>query len=176
MKYTLFPRKAIILPPEHQSDWRGKTLTYAAQQAKPGDTIYVMGGNYEEQSLVPTRSGTADRPIRFLRYGHDSVLINGDGWMETGIDVRDRNHIHFRGFSLYHYTSHPVRIRGGEGIRLEGFTVIDDANIGGVAVEDSSDFQFRHNQIIATNTEGLRLERCLNATLLGNILGTLFRR
>lgn len=148
-----------------------KTLTHAAQQAKPGDTIYVLGGNYEEQSLAPVRSGTADQPIRFLRYGHDNVLINGDSWMETGIDLRDRSHIHIRGFSLYHYASHPVRIVGGEGVRLERLTIIDDADAGGVVVEDSSDFQFRHNQIIATKSPGLRLERCSNATLLGNSFG-----
>ncbi|MBK8035708.1 MAG: right-handed parallel beta-helix repeat-containing protein [Verrucomicrobiaceae bacterium] len=63
-----------------------KTLTHAAAKAKAGDTIYLMPGVYEE-ALTPAQSGTAEKPIRFVRRGDGRVILDGKGTLPVGIDL-----------------------------------------------------------------------------------------
>lgn len=60
-----------------------RTIQKAASVAQPGDTIYIRGGTYRE-TIVPTNSGTADKPITFKAYNNEKVTISGadviTGW------------------------------------------------------------------------------------------------
>ena len=53
-----------------------KTVQHAADVAKPGDTIYVMAGNYDEQVKVKA-GGTAGRPVAFVAMPRRSVIVRG---------------------------------------------------------------------------------------------------
>ncbi len=52
------------------------TVQHAADEAKPGDTIYVMAGKYNERVKVKT-SGTKGRPITFTAMPRHSVTVRG---------------------------------------------------------------------------------------------------
>ena len=60
-----------------------KTISQAAAIMKPGDTCYIHEGTYRE-SLQPKHSGTALKPIVFMAYKNDIVIISGtekvSGW------------------------------------------------------------------------------------------------
>ena len=142
--------------------WR--TLTHAAQQAKPGDTVYVMAGEYAE-SLAPERSGTEEQPIRFLRHGHDRVVLVGDSEREVGIDLANRKHVLVRGFEVRDFAKHGVRVRGGRGNALER-VIVSESGGDGVVVSESDGLRFSHNLIHESKGVGLRLERSPNATIV----------
>ena len=61
------------------------TITKAASEAMPGDIIYIRAGTYEE-TLTPTRSGTAGSPIIFQSYPGEKVVISAmeslSGWTQ----------------------------------------------------------------------------------------------
>jgi hypothetical protein len=52
------------------------TAQRAAEIARPGDTIYVMAGKYDERVKVKT-GGTAGRPVAFVAMPRRSVIVRG---------------------------------------------------------------------------------------------------
>jgi hypothetical protein len=53
-----------------------RTVQHAADEAKPGDTIYVMAGHYAERIRITT-SGTAAQPIAFLAAPRRAATVSG---------------------------------------------------------------------------------------------------
>jgi Right handed beta helix region len=53
-----------------------KTLSHAAQTARPGDRVLIRGGTYRERVVVKT-SGTAQEPIRFEAAPGAQVVLTG---------------------------------------------------------------------------------------------------
>ena len=53
-----------------------KTIQRAADAAKPGDTVYVMAGRYEERVKVKT-SGAEGQPITFQAMPRRSAIVKG---------------------------------------------------------------------------------------------------
>jgi hypothetical protein len=62
--------------------WR--TLRKANQTLTAGDTVFVHGGTYDE-TIVPARSGSAGRPIVYMRFGTDPVVVRGESATMKGI-------------------------------------------------------------------------------------------
>ncbi|MBL8829432.1 MAG: hypothetical protein JNM18_20780 [Planctomycetaceae bacterium] len=52
-----------------------KTLTHAARQLKPGDTLYLRGGTYYETARI-TVAGTADQPITIASYPGELAVLD----------------------------------------------------------------------------------------------------
>lgn len=102
--------------------WR--TLTFAADQAGPGDTVYVKAGNYGPENAIFTTDGTKSNPILFEGYQNvpgdnpdlnftypDTVdaaimpLLDGGNRATagTGITLNGRENIIVRNFQIVHY-------------------------------------------------------------------------
>lgn len=60
-----------------------RTIQKAADNAQPGDTVYIRGGIYRE-TVTPAESGTTDKPILFKAYNGEKVTVSGadvvEGW------------------------------------------------------------------------------------------------
>ena len=67
-----------------------KTIQRAADIARPGDHVEIRTGTYHE-TIVPRRSGTAAKPIKFEAYHDDRVVISGadavNGWDAGAGDI-----------------------------------------------------------------------------------------
>jgi len=68
-----------------------KTVQHAADAARPGDTIYIMAGKYDERVRVKA-GGTEGRPVAFVTMPRRSVTVRGF----------DRGELHPRGGLRYH--------------------------------------------------------------------------
>jgi hypothetical protein len=91
------------------SDMPFATITYAAKQSQPGDTVFVRGGTYQNStygdgdpdvggSAVGIKtSGTAALPIRYQPYGNEKVKIRYDG--KYGVTI-NASYIVFDGFEV----------------------------------------------------------------------------
>lgn len=145
--------------------WR--TLAAAGQRAQPGQTIYITAGRYTE-TLAPAHSGSADKPIRFVRYAHDLVIIDGQQKRPVGVDLNDRAHIHVQGLTVQGQTQAAVRADRGSHLRLEHMTFIKSNR--GLSATQARDMELRHNLFRANREAGLALERSEEITLLGNLL------
>jgi pectin methylesterase-like acyl-CoA thioesterase len=53
-----------------------KTIQHAADVAKPGDTVWVMAGNYDERVRVKA-SGAEGQPITFRAMPRRSATVSG---------------------------------------------------------------------------------------------------
>jgi hypothetical protein len=53
-----------------------KTVTYAAGQLQPGDTLYLRAGTYYERPYL-RRSGTPEAPITIAAYPGEAAIIDG---------------------------------------------------------------------------------------------------
>lgn len=61
-----------------------KTLRKANQTLQAGDTVLVHGGTYQE-TIVPSRSGSAGKPIVYKRYDAQPVEVTGESATMKGI-------------------------------------------------------------------------------------------
>jgi len=52
------------------------TISAAAARVEPGDTVLIHGGTYRERVVVE-KSGTAERPIRFVAATGEHVVVTG---------------------------------------------------------------------------------------------------
>src|SRR5574340_982465 len=53
-----------------------KTVGQACAVARPGDTVFLGRGTYQE-TLRPRQSGASDRPIRFVALPGEQVTLSG---------------------------------------------------------------------------------------------------
>ncbi|MCD6404337.1 MAG: right-handed parallel beta-helix repeat-containing protein [Planctomycetes bacterium] len=113
-----------------------KTLTKAAAEADPGDTVYVLAGTYAESVTISTQAA-AELPLVFRTYGRGSVVLDGGDRLESGLVLTDAQGVTLDGFILRGYTGAAVRIERSRDIGLAE-TVVDDAATA-VSVRDCND-------------------------------------
>ncbi|EDY19138.1 Fibronectin type III domain protein [Chthoniobacter flavus Ellin428] len=145
--------------------WR--TLAHAAKTAQAGDTIYVTAGEYHE-TLAPAQSGTAEKPIRFARRGHDCVILDGGGKLPVGVDLKERSHVTVTGFVVRNFARASIEAQGGEAVRMENMIVTGSAG-DGVSLALTREAIFTHNLIRHCRGADLRLANCPLATVTANI-------
>lgn len=87
-----------------------KTITYASQQAQPGDFVYVRGGTYKnasfgngsiwnsENAVRIACNGTASQYITFQPYQNEVVKIKYDG--NYGILIQSSSYVRVKGFEV----------------------------------------------------------------------------
>ncbi len=145
--------------------WR--TVSHAARAAQPGHTVYVTAGEYAE-SLAPAISGTADQPIRFLRYGRDRVVLDGEGRLPVGIDLSGRSHVEVRGLVIRRFTRCGAAARDGGDLKILRSIIIESGGDGALfsAVKG---LVFDHNLVRGSRGAGLRAENCPLASVTGNV-------
>jgi len=143
------------------------TLSHAAKVARPGDTIYVTAGEYHE-NLAPAQSGTAEKPIRFLRRGQDRVVLDGGHNLPAGVDLSGRSHIVVKGFVIHDFAHAGIEAKNGEALQIEN-VVITGCDGDGVSVAAVKGLTFTHNLIRHCHGAGLRLANCAPATVTANV-------
>ena len=75
------------------SPWR--TIGKANGTLQPGDVVYLRGGQYIDDPIKPSRSGTSGAEIRYVAYaGEQPVLTsNKSKGLSVAIDLTDRSHV-----------------------------------------------------------------------------------
>ncbi|MBM3892713.1 MAG: DUF1565 domain-containing protein, partial [Verrucomicrobia bacterium] len=145
--------------------WR--TLAHAARAARPGHTIYVTAGEYRE-TLSPAQSGTLEKPIRFLRYGRDRVVLDGAKRLPVGVDLSDRSHVTVKGFVVRDFSRHGILAQRGENVRIEQ-VIVTGSQSDGVVASAVAGLTFTHNLVRNCGGAGLRLDGTRGATVTGNL-------
>lgn len=87
------------------------TISAAVHAAKPGDTILVSSGQYQEAVTIPSDKAS----IRILGEGH--VILNGAEHLPSAFIIKG-NHIEINGFTIRNYVQSGIKISGAFGCRL----------------------------------------------------------
>lgn len=83
-----------------------KTLTKAATVLEPGDVVLVSGGNYSEENIVPSQSGTEDAMVIFKARPNTGTVTISHPATSTGnndtpiFNLSNRNYIWIEGFQF----------------------------------------------------------------------------
>jgi parallel beta-helix repeat protein len=125
-----------------------ETISYAAEQAKAGDTVYIKGGNYGNEHVVIENSGTAENPIIFEGYKNVPGDIPEPEWLD----------IHRQG------GHNPPTVNSGE------MPLIDGSNITGtgIYIESKEYVEIRNIQVVDYG-DGIWLQST-NNIILNNII------
>ncbi len=98
-----------------------RTIQKAADIVKPGDTVSVRGGTYNEKVTIKN-SGTQKSYIIFQNYPEETPVIDGKGLVpdsDTGlIYISDKSYIKISGFNISDYVSSTAAVPVG--IRVNG--------------------------------------------------------
>lgn len=124
------------------------SIQEAINQAKPGDTILVMPGEYTE-SVDFTKSGTPGAPITLKPKVPNSVGIRGEARGGPVIDIRGKSHISIRGLRLY---------GGRNGVAVDPSR--DDSPSSNIVIEG--------NYITKSHSSGIRVADANGVTVWGN--------
>jgi PKD repeat protein len=83
-----------------------KTVSYSAQKAVAGDTVYLLDGIWYEDEVVFLNSGTSEAPIRMVAYNGtptlDGIYKNKSGSYH-GINLNKKDHIIISGLKIERY-------------------------------------------------------------------------
>ncbi|MFC2036980.1 nitrous oxide reductase family maturation protein NosD [Chloroflexota bacterium] len=123
---AVIPDGAIYYVAENGSDsdpgtlakpWR--TLAHANHNLRPGDTVYVRAGTYDEV-IEPRNSGTLGKAITYAGYWNEKVIIAGEGDADKLVFLRDKSHIVVDGFTISYGHPPPGGNRRWPWIRIAG--------------------------------------------------------
>jgi hypothetical protein len=89
------------------------TIQHAATAAVAGDTVYVMGGVYNEIVTFPNSGSATAGYITFESYPGQTATVDGTGLAVPGgqyglLTIRNRNYLAIGGFEIRNYTSNSV--------------------------------------------------------------------
>ncbi len=86
-----------------------KTLQKAANTAGPGDTVYVMGGTYNQKLKISTSGSSAGGYITFQNYANQTAIIDGTGLSvgdsEGLVEIGNASYVKIQGFEIRNYAS-----------------------------------------------------------------------
>ncbi len=92
--------------------WR--TISYAASNSaiRPGDTVYIRGGTYNEYVLQRI-SGTLSSPITYRNYPGETPVLTGEGTWRW--HILERSHIRIEGLTFRNFGEGAIQIRTRNG-------------------------------------------------------------
>ena len=128
-----------------------KTVQHAADVAKPGDTIYVMAGRYNERIKVRT-GGTEGQPINFQAMPRRSATV-------YGFDL-DASYVRVEGFEVTaDKPATAIQLRASHCEILDNY--IHDMMVGGQRDLRQAGPGWRHSRLLGGSPQPHRLQQGL---------------
>ncbi len=152
-----------------------KTLTKAASVAGPGDTVLVRSGTYA-QTLKPLKSGTAAGRLTFKARGGDSVTLDGQNLLSTGINLSmPASYTRVEGFEVRNFTGTGVFIQawgsqGSTNVEVVGNRIHDNKG-DAISARNSANSFIENNEIYANGLTAVAIGGqygSTNLTIRGN--------
>lgn len=105
------------------------SLKVALLCANPGDTIYLLGGTYDEKNYISKR-GTPDAWYTIKAYGDEEVIFDdGKGTLDSCIVFEEAaGYWKVEGFEIRNYTGAGIWIKGGTNYCIENMSIHDISN------------------------------------------------
>ncbi len=138
------------------SAWQ--TFDRAAQDLRPGDTLYIEAGTYDAATALAIGKENAPS-IRIVARGTDIVTLNG------APQLRD---CHNLAFERIHFTGSPA-IDGGSAITFRNCRFAGPATL---SADASTNLQIIHCSFTTTAGPALKLNQCHDTVISSNLFST----
>ncbi len=137
-----------------------RTVQHAADVAKPGDTIYVMAGKYDERVRVKT-GGTEGKPVALVARPRQSVTVRG-------FDL-EASYIRVEGFEITADTPDTaIQLRDSHCEILDNYIHAMRAAVNGTVGTPSADGNTRDYSAVAHNRIAYnKVDHCEYGFILG---------
>ncbi|MGI6610894.1 MAG: right-handed parallel beta-helix repeat-containing protein [Limnochordia bacterium] len=124
------------------------TLTHAAAQAIPGDTVLLLPGVYHG-TLRPTRSGTAAAPITFRALERRTAQLVGEYGSAYALQLSHVEHIHIEGLHIKPMSTQGrwLLVDGSKHIRITDALMEDASGSMPFLINNSEQVQVRDSVI-----------------------------
>ena len=142
------------------------TITAAATLVRPGQTVLVRPGTYQEEVEL-TVSGTAERPIAILADPSGTVRITG---RRSGMRLLSLSYVSVEGFTIDTTFESGVDVNACDHVSVVGMTIDragsrDVARVAdGIAVVASRNVSIVGNDVSRSNRTGLFLDATTSET------------
>jgi hypothetical protein len=149
-----------------------RTIQFAVDRARPGDTILVHPGLYPEPVRI-SRGGTKERPIVLRATKQWQAILDSNRAASEMIRIEGAPHIEIHGLEIRWYESVGIRIEKSPSVTVTGCRIWNAHWHGtwptGTAVRaaHSPGFVGRHN-VLFQQEHGFWFYHSPNATLLNN--------
>ena len=149
------------------------TIGYAVTKLRPGDTLTIRGGTYEENFTVQV-SGTKEKPIViqgatgekvFIQAGYGSPLIGG-------ITIANQNYVHFKDFCIYGnhfvpegFAEYTIRATDCRGLLFQRLLIsgsshkLHAVNCDDIRIEDCG-FSYGHEGVYMLKCSDMVIRNC----------------
>ncbi|MFQ5675551.1 MAG: NosD domain-containing protein [bacterium] len=168
------------------------TIQDGVKRLKPGDTLIILPGSYEETIFIE-QSGTADRPIAIKGTDREKVIFDGGcgdfpclqketgrRWRKGILQILNSRHIIVKDLTLRNVSTVGVFGWKSEDVMLTGL-IIEGTGLSGVKFEDSKGIKIVNNRLSYINQgwisdageysqaeESVTLKRCENVEVAFN--------
>jgi len=146
------------------------TIGRAAAVMKPGDTVIVRAGRYNE-SIVP-RPGAAGAYITYR--GQPGAILDGTGSSAQAFDINNVAYLNIYGFEITNYKNprpagNSVNIRGtAHDIRLANLMVHDNWN--GIIMQDDANHITIRNSTVFKSRYGVGFEDTVHDIVIDGVV------
>jgi len=133
-----------------------KSLGRAAARVKPGHTLYVLPGTYNDSVELKGLEAT-DAPTMLRAHGKGVVIIDGAGKLGCGLSVTNCSNVVIEGFRVRGTTTAAADVLDSTDIKLRDTQVYDNAGAGVSLNGRSVDVELTRNTLCFNGGEGLRV-------------------
>jgi hypothetical protein len=141
------------------------TLSRAAAQAGPGDTVHVLAASYRETVRFDT-SGTPVAPIRVIA-AEPGVIVDAGGAPQA-LKLMDVSDVQISGLRVTGGASQGIWAQGGARVRLEDLDVVSNPGAG-ISVKGASQLTVQTSTVASNGGAGvLELAGTSQARYAGN--------
>ncbi|MBF0342909.1 MAG: right-handed parallel beta-helix repeat-containing protein [Nitrospirae bacterium] len=133
-----------------------KTIQYAANSAKAGDTVFIRGGSYNEH-VVMKHSGVEGSYITFSAYTGESVTIDGKGIaIGSGgglLDLSNTNYLKVSNLRVINSASAAIYAENTDNIIIANNYTYNSVS-SGIGIWSSSNVKIDSNEVVLACNNG----------------------
>ncbi|HFE66406.1 MAG TPA: hypothetical protein ENJ93_04000 [Chloroflexi bacterium] len=97
-------------PGTFTAPWRTIGRAAGPGVLRPGDTVYIRGGIYDEY-IKPETSGAPGSFITYRNYPGETPVITGSSYRYWRLHILDQSYLRFQGLTFQDYTGGAIQIR-----------------------------------------------------------------
>ena len=127
-----------------------RTIAHGVSVLYPGDTLIILPGTYQGETVTIPRSGTADKPITIKASSPGEAIMKNDG-SGRAISTWEKSHLIIEGIKFYYY-SEGLHLRRSSHIIVRKCIFLSNTGTGvSLSNGNPTDCEYSHDHLYTQN-------------------------